>query len=198
MYGIIYKATGPSGLVYIGQTINSLATRKAHHALRTKKGDKRSAFHIALLEHGFSAFQWEQIDTAETAEELDAKEKHWIAHYQSDNPAHGYNGTDGGIKTVYSPETRRKISEAKKGKPNGKKGKRYTPEHCRHISEANKGRVISEEHRRKISDTLKRKGIKPPTEKGRIPWNKGKTGVYTEEALQKMSEAKRRGKRKSI
>jgi group I intron endonuclease len=192
VYGIIYKATGPSGLVYIGQTINSLAIRKAHHALRTKKGDRRTAFHIALLEHGFSAFQWEQIDTAETAEELDAKEKHWIAHYQSDNPAHGYNGTDGGIKTVYSPETRRKISEAKKGKPNGKKGKHHTPEHCRHISEANKGRVISEETRRKINDTLKGKGIKPPVKKGRIPWNKGKTGVYSEETRKKISEGLKR------
>jgi hypothetical protein len=193
MYGIIYKAICPMNKIYIGQTKNNLATRKAHHALRTKKGDRRSAFHIALLEHGgVKAFQWEQIDTAETAGELDTKEKHYIAYYKANDPAHGYNSEAGGI-TGYtrSVETRQKISKANKGKQR-RKGQVNSPEHRRKISESNKGRIISEEARKKISDTLKRKGIKPPITKGRAPWNKGKTAVYSEETRRNISEGLRR------
>lgn len=51
------------------------------------------------------------------------------------------------------------------------------------------GKHLSEEHRKKISDA---KVGKPSGgilfKKGRIPWNKGKTGVYSKELLQKMSD----------
>jgi len=214
VYGIIYKATGPTGLVYVGQTTESLKERKRRHQCRAHLGDRRGAFQIALLEYGFSSFAWEQIDTAENAGELDAKEKQWIVHYQSDNPAHGYNGTSGGIKTVLSPATKRKISESQKGEKGywhgkpfseehrqklsvthkgrtvsektrlkisiAKKGKKLSSEHCRKISEARKGKPNgmngkhhSEETRRKISEALKRKGIVPPSRKGKRKKSKG-------------------------
>ena len=150
MFGIIYKATDPDGRVYVGQTVKSLSQRKGNHAYCVKKGDRRTAFHIALRTLGFSAFQWEQIDTAETKEELDAKEKQWIVHFQSDDPAYGYNGTNGGIKTVYTVETRRKMSVALKGK----KKPPLTDEHRWKISEATKGRIVSEETREKKSKAL--------------------------------------------
>lgn len=35
---------------------------------------------------------------------------------------------------------------------------------------------------------------KPPSQQGKIPWNKDKTGIYSEETLQKMSEAKKNKK----
>jgi group I intron endonuclease len=164
VYGIIYKATGPGGKVYIGQTTETLAMRKGKHKFRAKKGDRRGAFQIALLEHGFDAFIWEQIDQADTPEELDAKEKAWIAHYDSMNPEKGYNGNDGGISYIPSEESRRKMSEAKKGKPNGWEGKHLSEEHRRKLSEANKGKHHSAETRRKLSEI----------NKGQIPWNKGK------------------------
>jgi len=173
MYGIIYKAKGPSGLVYIGQTTQTLARRKSEHKVRALKQDRRYPFGIALLDEGFSNFQWDQIDTAENAEELDAKEKQWIAHYQSDNPGHGYNGTTGGISYTVTQETRQKMSEAGKGKKHSEKhrrkigeaqrGKQRTPEQCKRISEAQKGKQLSAEHRRKISEGLKGKHLSPAT-----------------------------------
>jgi group I intron endonuclease len=111
MYGIIYKATGPTGLVYIGQTIKTLAKRKGNHAYCMKKGGNNNAFQAALLALGFSSFTWEQIDTADNAAELDAKEKHWITSYKSDDPAHGYNLQIGPNGRKQSKETRQKISE---------------------------------------------------------------------------------------
>ena len=52
----------------------------------------------------------------------------------------------------------------------------------------NKGSKLSKETKRKISKTMK----------GRIPWNKGKTGLqkHTKETKRKMSEA-RKGRKKS-
>ena len=55
-----------------------------------------------------------------------------------------------------SDDTRRKISEAKKGK----KRKPFTEETCRKISEAHKGLTHSEETRRKMSDAAKRRWAK--------------------------------------
>jgi len=74
---------------------------------------------------------------------------------------------------VFSEETRRKLSEAKKGKTPWNKGvKGY------HTSL--KGRKRSEEFRKKISEATK----------GRIPWNKGKP--RTEEEKEAISEGTRK------
>jgi hypothetical protein len=51
------------------------------------------------------------------------------------------------------------------------------------IKNSNTGKIFSQERKDKISAAAK----------GRIPWNKGKTGVYNKETLQKMSE-NRKGK----
>lgn len=78
-----------------------------------------------------------------------------------------------------SEETKHKMSESKKGKPNPHKGHPAW----------NKGKIISEEQKKKISDTMKGKHTSPDTEfkKGQKAWNKGKT--HSEETRQKMKEA---------
>jgi group I intron endonuclease len=195
MYGIIYKATGPTGKVYVGQTTYSLNHRKGAHKYRSLKGDKRTTFQTALLDEGFDNFTWEQIDTADTAEELDDKEKAWITFYNSMIPAKGYNNQDGGKKFVASEETRRKNGEAKKGKQTWMKGKHHTEETRRKISEALSGeksawwgRKHTEEQRKKMSRALSGEknplfGKHPSEEtrrkmseahKRQVPWNKGK------------------------
>jgi group I intron endonuclease len=154
-YGIIYKTTNAiNGKVYIGQTVYTLAHRKGAHKFMSKKGDQRTPFQAALLDEGFSNFSWEQIDAAETPEELDRKEKQWIARYQSDKPDKGYNILDGGTHFTIPEETRKKISEALTGK-------HLSPSHRKNIGEGNKGKVVSEETRRKISEAQKgRKNIR--------------------------------------
>lgn len=62
---------------------------------------------------------FEEIDSADTQEELDNKERYWIKYYDSNNKEKGYNldsgGQSGGVK---SEETRRKIGETTKEKWN--------------------------------------------------------------------------------
>jgi len=189
VYGIIYKATGPSGLVYIGQTTESLKERKRRHQYRAYLGDRRGAFQIALLDEGFSAFAWEQIDTAENKIDLDQKERYWIAHYQSDNSAHGYNQNDGGIHYKANAETRRKMSESLKGKNKGKtawnKGKHASKETRRKISEAHKGRIVSKETRDKLSVIHKGKRLTVEQRRKISEANKGHT--TSEATRQKIS-----------
>jgi len=146
-FGIIYKVIGPTGKVYIGQTTRTLNRRKADHAFRAKKQDRRETFQIALLHEGFNNFMWEQIDTADDKEELDRKEKQWIAHYQSDNLLFGYNTFEGGSNSKHTPETRRKISEAMKGKG---KGIQKSEKHRLKISAANKGKHRSDGFRKNM------------------------------------------------
>ncbi|GHT86385.1 hypothetical protein FACS1894137_11890 [Spirochaetia bacterium] len=122
MYGIIYKATGPTGLVYIGQSSRPLPQRIREHKRKARQGKRWGAFMAALGDIGFSAFAWEQIDQADTALELDAKEKHWIAFYGSDDPAHGYNRSPGGKGWPPSKETWQRISAALKGRPSPLRG----------------------------------------------------------------------------
>jgi group I intron endonuclease len=170
-YGIIYKSTSPMGKIYIGQTVKTLKQRKIGHKFRSLKGDMRTAFQSALLEEGFENFTWEQIDTADTAEELDAKEKRWIAHYNSTDPVYGYNSTDGGVKFRATEETRKKISMAHTGKTltaehrrkigEAIKGRHHTAEARKKMSEASRGKNnpnfgkhLSEEHRKRISESL--------------------------------------------
>lgn len=66
-----------------------------------------------------------------------------------------------------SEETKRKMSEARKGKSSWNKGIPHSKETRRKISESQKGKTYQKEesYRRKMSNSLK----------GRIPWNKGLT-----------------------
>lgn len=187
--GIIYKAANTlNSKVYIGQTTYTLAHRKSNHAYRAKKGDKRTAFQAALLDEGFGNFQWEQIDSADSKEALDAKEKHWIAHYKADDPAYGYNLTEGGTHYSPSAEIRQKISKAKKG--------RAVPlEVCHKISRSMTGLVKSKETRKRMSEAKKGNCPSPETRrkigealKGRIAWNNGRKGI-SEETRRKLSDS---------
>lgn len=105
--GIIYKATNNiNNKVYIGQTIQPLNTRKSihkYHALNdNSKEYKNNHFYNAIRKYGWENFSWEVIDTADTYEELDNKERYWINHYDSIN--NGYNIRIGGTFNDYQSD----------------------------------------------------------------------------------------------
>jgi hypothetical protein len=66
----------------------------------------------------------------------------------------------------HSEDTRRKLSEANKGKI-------FSPETRRKLSEANKGRILSPETRRKMSEARRGKIIPPETRRKMSEANKG-------------------------
>ena len=118
----------------------------------------------------------EYIKTCYSQEELDEWEKYFIFVYDTMSPK-GYNLQEGGRGGTPSENTRKRISEAAKGRTPPNKGKHLSEELRRKISEATKGRTSSEELRRKISEATK----------GRTSPNKGKS--MSEETRRKMSES---------
>jgi len=98
---LIYKATNISNnQVYIGSTTSTLDTRKKDHIQKANKGSGHY-FQEAIGTYGPEAFQWEEIDTASSINELAEKEREYIVKYNSKEE--GYNGDCGGglKKSVY-------------------------------------------------------------------------------------------------
>jgi group I intron endonuclease len=90
---IIYKCENKiSGKVYIGQSVKSLEDRKEQHI--KKSNSPKSKFHKALKSYGVDNFNWEIIDTANSKDELNQKEMHYILEYNS--MENGYNMVNGG------------------------------------------------------------------------------------------------------
>ena len=102
------------------------------------------------------------------------------------NKTYGGDGASGAIK---SEKTRRKMSEANKGKNNPNYGKSLSEETRRKMSEAQKGKIRSEEHKRKNSEAHKGKTHSEETKKKLSEANIGKT--LSEEHKRKMSEVQK-------
>lgn len=118
---IIYKATSPSGKIYIGKTVQLLCQRKGHHKQAANKSNKGGKFITAIRKYGIDNFKWEVLETTNDYDILNALECWYIEHYDSINK--GYNICIGGdIGTTGMPcreETKRKLSNLNKGKPSG-------------------------------------------------------------------------------
>jgi hypothetical protein len=98
--GIVYKVTNvKTKEVYIGITTKSIEDRKKDHIQKANKGG--GYFQEAIGTYSPNSFIWEQIDTANSLDELAEKEKQYIIKYDTIN--NGYNSDCGGgfMKTVY-------------------------------------------------------------------------------------------------
>ena len=110
------------------------------------------------------------------------------ADYQLNNPGRfkkgnvpwskGKKGLNKGFK--HSDETKQRLSESKKGAKNPMFGKHPSDETQKKRSNSLKGHKVSDETRRKLSKA----------NKGHMPWNTGKTEVYSETHLKKISNQK--------
>lgn len=127
MVGIIYKITcSANGKVYIGQTTETIEQRLERHFKMAYAEEKpKIKFQRAIKKYGKENFIIEEIDRASSKEELDEKEKSWIAKYNSIKS--GYNTASGGeggntyagISEERMDEIKQKISLANSGRNNG-------------------------------------------------------------------------------
>lgn len=79
------------------------------------------------------------------------KEHHKYPHKGVENVVKCHRGKK------HSEETKKKMSESKKGKPSPRKGKHLSEEHKKNISESSKGKKMSEEARKKMAEAKKGK-----------------------------------------
>jgi group I intron endonuclease len=144
----IYKITSPSNKIYIGQSYDILSRWNQYKNLQCKK---QTHIYNSFKKYGVENHKFEIVCECDY-EQLNDLEIYYIELYQCFNSKFGLNLREGGcVKSKMSEESKQKMSIAKKGKPSSRKGK--------------KGKPCSEEMKKILSET----------NKGRVPWNKGKS-----------------------
>lgn len=144
---VIYKISNKiNDKLYIGQTSKTIEERFKEHC----KINPRCIITLAIKKHGKKNFSIEIIEECPSIEDTNEREKYWIKYYDSLSP-NGYNLTTGGYHCKMSLETRIKIGKASKGR-------KVSEETRRRLSQSGKGkhfRKLTKEHRQKVSDALK-------------------------------------------
>jgi len=118
-YGSIYAAICLiTGKVYVGQTTRGVARRLRGHGDAARTGSSLP-FHRALRKYGQENFQFEVVEHCASLEDLNAAETRWIAELGAFGRG-GYNCTTGGEGFEMGVATRKRMSEARIGKPTSK------------------------------------------------------------------------------
>jgi group I intron endonuclease len=212
-YGVVYLIRNTvSGGVYVGQTIQDYRIRWRRHRDDLTRGvHDNPHLQRSWNKYGADAFAVEVVEVVSDQGALDEAEQRWIVDLRAKG-IKVYNqkigGKFGGALTeetrrkiseagkgrVVSTETRRKLSEAKQGRaniltPDGRASiqeaakRPRTDEHKRKISAGSKGRIVSEETRQKLRDRRHSEATKQRMSQSQ----KGRT--FTEETRRKMREA---------
>ena len=163
----VYKHVSPSGKIYIGQTCQVVNKRWG----RGSGYKAHPHFYNAIKKYGWDNFEHVIIADSLTKKEADYLEKYLIAYYETMNPLKGYNLTKGGEGTsgkVVSEETKKKIGDANRGKTHvgikrpdssellKRNNPMKNPEIAAKVSRLFKGHSVSEETRRKMSESHKK------------------------------------------
>ena len=156
MYTVYVILNKVNGKMYVGKDKKFPNRWKRDH-LRYAKGGKEKHphhyqyIHAAINKYGVENFELVELERFETAEECSQMEIFWIAFWRTWDRNYGYNLTRGGEGAhgrVVSEETKRKMSEAKKGKYIGGQnpffGKKHTVESKLEIGRKSKGRSVGE------------------------------------------------------
>jgi group I intron endonuclease len=163
---LIYRAVNTvNGKSYIGKTEKTLEVRRDLH-IATAKQQSQFAFHRAIAKYGIDAFEWHVLETCDSLEKLNDKEKDYIKLYESFG-LKGYNMTAGGEgQCGWNPstETRALWSEQRKGKSPWNKGTAKLKKTKSAEEKAETQRIANQ----KRSKTLK----------GKTPWNAGLKEKY--------------------
>lgn len=177
----IYKITNlMTGKMYVGQTRPPLGRRWRTHLSSAKRHKRRAVCPLlakAMRGYGSEWFRIEVVEACSTNQQLNARETYWIAALNCLAP-NGYNLSTGGDSKTFHADTKRKISEANRGR-------KASPELRARLSALRIGRTLSAESRKRVSDTKK---ARPHPYRGkRLP-----------EALRIKMSAARKGKRHSM
>lgn len=92
---------------YVGRSCH---IKNPNNRWQNGKGYKRQPFYDDIVKYGWDNFEHIILENDIPDEDVDKREKYWIAYYHSDNPEFGYNArTSGGS---VSAETRIRMSQA--------------------------------------------------------------------------------------
>ena len=145
----VYCHYFPNGKVYVGLTCHCDDIEEKRFGHNGHKYKNQPLVYRAIQKYGWDNIQHEIIAKYISRESAVNIEKDLIALYRSNERQYGYNISPGGEEGSYhSEESRKKMSEQRRGK-------KKSEEHRRKIGESNKGRIMSVETRKKISEKAK-------------------------------------------
>lgn len=180
----VYMHTSPSGKVYIGITSRGVERRWGYNG----NGYYGQPFFSAILKYGWDNIKHEILYTNLTKAEAEEKEIELIKLYNSNKSEYGYNADNGGFSVGRCGEqTKKKISEAAKGRTPWNKGIPRTEEEKRKMSLSHIGKTKGEKngnYGKPMSEEAKRKSSE--AHKGKTPWNKD--GGISDEQKNKIRE----------
>lgn len=139
----VYKHTCPNNKVYIGIT-----RCKVEDRWKNGLGYEYQVFGRAVRKYGWENIIHEVLYDGLTEEEAKQLEVELIKKFDSKNPEHGYNRTDGGDGVVgyeYTDEVREKMREHAKEMWEDPEIRERLTLHLQKLREANKGRKIDPE-----------------------------------------------------
>jgi group I intron endonuclease len=187
-YTVYLHVNKTNGKKYVGITKQRLYKR-----WQNGNGYKNNQyFYQAITKYGWDGFYHYIIKTGLSCKEAEEIEIYLISKFNSNNYRYGYNITSGGeVGKTFSEETKRKISESRKGKYKGPDnpnyGKHYSDEVRKKLSLINTGKNNpfygknqSEKHRQKMMKMIGENHPnfgKHPSEETRKKLSLSRTGV---------------------
>ncbi len=126
---IVYLITNKiNGKRYVGQTVETLETRWKKHC-SPSSSNKKMLIVKAIKKYGEANFSKKVLAKCDSIEEMNHRETYYIKLLKTSigNGHDGYNVSLGGGNMIPSEETRKKMSNAKKGKVAHNKGKKAPP-----------------------------------------------------------------------
>ena len=193
----IYKAKGiyailniKTGEAYIGQTVGSFGDRRDVHFVMLRNGKHHN---INLQKswdiYGEQCFKLVILEEMSETQFIDDREKFWISEYSKKGKSFNIlAGGKGACGMVWSDETKRRIGEKNRLHNLCKKMDEETK---KKISEANKGKVVSKETREKLSVALKGRKMRQESKLLSSISHSGENSVlhkYTKEQIIKVRE----------
>ena len=182
---IVYRITNTiNEKAYVGATTRTLGRRWAEHVRRATAGS-RCPLHCAIRKYGAGAFRRETLQVCETEEELMLAECRQIALAQT--YTNGYNATRGGERGWWAEanakrsDTLRRIGHGPSRTAMEKawatnRSRVRSEEECQVRSRALSGRVLSPEHRDRISTAKRGRKRGPMPDASRAAISRGLTG----------------------
>ena len=148
----VYKHTCPNSKVYIGIT-----RCRVNDRWKNGLGYEYQVFGRAVRKYGWENITHEVLYENLTEEEAKKLEIELIEKFDSKNPEHGYNRTDGGDGVhgyEYPDEVREKMSQSAKRMWDDPEMREHLTQHLREISKANVGRKLDPEVVKKRTEQL--------------------------------------------
>jgi hypothetical protein len=205
---IVYLITNQiNGKRYVGQTIQTMGARWSRHCSLSKANSGMPIVH-AIQKYEKCNFIKEVLIECQSIEEMNYWEKYYIEQFNTLTP-NGYNVLPGGLNSLHTEETKKKIADAQRGNKNHNFGKIASLETKNKMSIGHIGLKRSEDVRKACSERVS--GGKHPmfgkchTEESRNKISKSLKGLNTwtlgtkvsAETKRKISEAQM-GKSPSI